>query len=151
MKIDSLTHMLEIGNKIAQNIRGGDVIELVGDVGAGKTTLVKGIAQGLGVEEPVQSPTFTINREYGGGGGLRLAHYDFYRLREAGVMSDELAEAIHDPSTVVVVEWAAAVDAVLPEDRLTLTIGLDKDEETARHISWTHSGEVATRLMEPLL
>lgn len=142
--------MMETGSKIAQNLRGGDVIEMVGDVGAGKTTLTKGIAKGLGVGESVQSPTFTISREYGADRGLRLVHYDFYRLREAGVMADELAEAIHDPTAVVIVEWAEAVDSVLPKDRLTLQIELVKDDEFARRLSWRGDGEVATRLMEPL-
>lgn len=150
MKIHSLNHTLEIGSKIAQNLRGGDVIELIGDVGAGKTTLTKGVANGLGVGETVQSPTFTISREYGADRGLRLVHYDFYRLREAGVMADELSEAINDPNTVVIVEWADAVDAVLPRDRLTLRIELVPEDEGARRLVWSGSGEVATRLMEPL-
>lgn len=150
MKIHSLNHTLEIGSKIAQNLRGGDVIELIGDVGAGKTTLTKGVANGLGVGETVQSPTFTISREYGADRGLRLVHYDFYRLREAGVMADELSEVVHDPNTVVIVEWADAVDAVLPRDRLTLRIELVPEDEGARRLVWNGSGEVATRLMEPL-
>lgn len=150
MKIESLDHMLKIGGQIAQNLRGGDVIELVGDVGAGKTTLAKGVAEGLGVTGSVQSPTFTISREYAADRGLRLVHYDFYRLREAGVMADELAEVIHDPDTVVIVEWAEAVDAVLSKNRLTLKIDLVKDDEFARRISWSPRAEVATRLMEPL-
>lgn len=150
MNIQSLDHMMDVGGEIAQNLRGGDVIELIGDVGAGKTTLTKGIARGLGVEDPVQSPTFTISREYRGDRGLRLVHYDFYRLREAGVMADELAEVLHDPQTVTIVEWAEAVDAVLPRARLTLKISLVSDDEHARTLAWNDDNEVAARLMGPL-
>ena len=72
--------------------RGGEVLELVGDIGAGKTTLTKGIAQALEINEPVQSPTFTISRVYDSPRGLSLAHYDFYRLGNAGIMSEEIRE-----------------------------------------------------------
>lgn len=150
MDVSSLNHMLEVGGQIAQNMRGGDVVELVGDVGAGKTTLTKGIAAGLGVGEPVQSPTFTVSREYEADRGLRLVHYDFYRLRDAGVMADELAETVHDPRTVVIVEWAEVVDAVLPKDRLTLQIKGVRHDESARRLVWSGGGEVASRLMGPI-
>ena len=101
--------MKQLGEAIGWSVSGGEVLELVGDIGAGKTTLTKGIARALGINEPVQSPTFTISRVYDSPKGLRLAHYDFYRLSEAGIMGDEIREAMDDDS-VVVVEWAGAVD-----------------------------------------
>lgn len=101
---------------------GGTVIELRSDVGGGKTTFTKGLAEGLGVHETVQSPTFTINRLYDGRDGLRLSHYDFYRLSDAGIMQAELAETLADPSAVTVIEWADTVTDVLPPGRTRITI-----------------------------
>ena len=117
--------MKQLGEAIGRSVSGGEVLELVGDIGAGKTTLTKGIARALGINEPVQSPTFTISRVYDSPKGLRLAHYDFYRLGEAGIMGDEIREAADDDS-VVVVEWAGAVDDDLPEDRLVVKITTDR-------------------------
>ena len=83
MIIHSLEEMLTLGQRIAAQTTGGEVIELLGDVGAGKTAFTKGFAKALGVLEPVQSPTFTISREYATDRGLRIVHYDFYRLDDA--------------------------------------------------------------------
>ena len=83
MKIDNEARMKQLGEAIGRSVSGSEVLELVGDIGAGKTTLTKGIARALGIIEPVQSPTFTISRVYDSPKGLRLAHYDFYRLSEA--------------------------------------------------------------------
>lgn len=109
-----------LGERIGQLLRGGELIELVGDVGAGKTTLTKGIAAGLSVEEDVQSPSFTISRLYEARDDLRLAHYDFYRLSDAGIMTHELSEAIDDALLVTVVEWADVIQHVLPSERLRI-------------------------------
>lgn len=122
--------MRDFGRFIGEELKGGEVIELVGDVGAGKTTFVRGLADGIGIEEAVQSPSFTISRVYDSH-GKRLAHYDFYRLSDAGIMADELDEVIHDPQTSIVIEWADAVRDVVPEDKLTLTIAVvDEDTRT---------------------
>jgi tRNA threonylcarbamoyladenosine biosynthesis protein TsaE len=90
IEVKSASEMKLFGEKIGSFLRGGETIELVGDVGAGKTTLTKGIALGMGVDEDVQSPSFTISRLYTTPGGISLAHYDFYRLSDAGIMGDEL-------------------------------------------------------------
>lgn len=102
------------------------VIELVGDVGAGKTTFARGLAEGLGATEPVTSPSFTISKRYAIKNGT-LAHYDFYRLPEPGLMSEDLAESIADPHTVTVVEWANTVDDILPPEHLVFTITVEED------------------------
>lgn len=124
--------MHELGVRIGGKLGGGEVIELVGDVGAGKTTLTKGIAQGLGVTEDVQSPSFTISRVYEAPRGLTLAHYDFYRLHDAGIMAHELADAAGDPHTVAIIEWADVVQGVLPDDRISIHI--TSPSETSRHV-----------------
>lgn len=114
--------MKELGAALGRCLRGGEVIELRGDVGAGKTTLVKGIGRGLRVDEDIQSPSFTLSRIYDGRDGLSLHHYDFYRLSEPGVMSYELAESIANPAAMTIVEWAETVAEVLPDSRCRITI-----------------------------
>lgn len=141
--------MQQLGEKLGQLLRGGEVLELVGDVGAGKTTLVRGIARGMGIDETVQSPSFTINRVYDAPQQLQLSHYDFYRLADPGIMRSELDEAVHDPRTVVVVEWADTVEQTLPVDRLTMTI--TSPTETTRQLTLQAGGDSAKRVMEALV
>lgn len=139
--------MKQLGEAIGQSVSGGEVLELVGDIGAGKTTLTKGIARALGINEPVQSPTFTISRVYDSPKGLRLAHYDFYRLSEAGIMGDEIRESTDDDS-VVVVEWAGAVDDNLPKDRLVVKITTISEEE--RLVEFHPGGKKSTELWQKI-
>ena len=139
--------MKQLGEAIGQSVSGGEVLELVGDIGAGKTTLTKGIARALGINEPVQSPTFTISRVYDSPKGLRLVHYDFYRLSEAGIMGDEIREAMDDDS-VVVVEWAGAVDDDLPKDRLVVKITTISEEE--RLVEFHPGGKKSTELWQKI-
>lgn len=139
--------MKQLGEAIGRSVSGSEVLELVGDIGAGKTTLTKGIAQALGINEPVQSPTFTISRVYDSPKGLRLAHYDFYRLSEAGIMGDEIREAADDDS-VVVVEWAGAVDDDLPKDRLVVKITTISEEE--RLVEFHPGGKKSTELWQKI-
>lgn len=122
--------MKTFGEQIGRLLRGGECLELIGDVGAGKTTFVKGLAVGLNVDDDVQSPSFTISREYVTRDGLTLAHYDFYRLHEAGVLSYELAESLLDPQTVTVVEWGETIGAVLPDERVVISIAYLPDSES---------------------
>ena len=121
-EVSSRDAMQALAARIGAMLQGGEVIELVGDIGAGKTTFTKGLAKGLGIDEDVQSPTFTISRVYEARDDLTLAHYDFYRLVDAGIMSAELYESVHDPKTITVIEWGGVVAGVLPKDRLTLSI-----------------------------
>jgi tRNA threonylcarbamoyladenosine biosynthesis protein TsaE len=140
--------MKAFGEKLGAFLTGGEMIELVGDVGAGKTTLTKGVGQGLGIDEDVQSPTFTISRLYDGRDALHLAHYDFYRLQDAGIMADELQETARDPQTVTIIEWAEIVGGILPIDRLT--VHLTSPSEHSRHILLEAGGPRSRRLLEYL-
>lgn len=97
------------------------VLELIGDVGAGKTTLTRGIAKGLGVKNPVTSPSFTISKQYAFSGGT-LVHYDFYRLPDPGLMTEDLNESVNAKDTVTVVEWGQSAAEVLPENRTIYNI-----------------------------
>ena len=118
--------MINFGEKIGQNISVPAVIELVGDVGTGKTTITKGIAKGLGIEEEITSPSFTISKRYDFNGGT-LVHYDFYRLADPGIMSEDLIENINDKNAVTVIEWADSVAELLPENNLKFVITLNDD------------------------
>lgn len=114
--INSTDGMIKLGYEIGASLLGGEVLELVGDVGAGKTTFTKGLAKGIGVLETVQSPSFTISRVYEGE-KLQLKHYDFYRLAEPGILAAEISESLAEPDNITVVEWAEGVSDILPEDR----------------------------------
>lgn len=140
--------MQDLGVHLGRTLRGGECIELIGDIGAGKTTLTKGIARGLGVSTTVQSPTFTISSLYEVPGGLQLAHYDFYRLNDAGVMGDELAETVADERTVTVIEWGEIVAGVLPSDRLT--IHLQATAENSRRVELQAQGPHSLELLQNL-
>ena len=132
IEVKSEVDMKSLGRRIGERLGGGEVIELVGDVGAGKTTFTKGLATGLAIDEDVQSPSFTISRLYEARDNLQLAHYDFYRLNDAGIMVHELSETINDPQAITVIEWADAVKQVLPDSRLT--IRLSSPSETSRRV-----------------
>jgi tRNA threonylcarbamoyladenosine biosynthesis protein TsaE len=112
---------LQLGEQVGRRLRGGEVIEMLSDLGGGKTTFVRGLAQGLEVDDVVHSPSFTVSNEYQGR-ELRLYHFDFYRLIDPGILRDELAEAMRDEKGVVVIEWADIVEDVLPADRLRIAI-----------------------------
>jgi tRNA threonylcarbamoyladenosine biosynthesis protein TsaE len=137
-EVKTENEMKIFGAQIGALLKGGEVIELVGDVGAGKTTLTKGIAVGLDINEDVQSPSFTISRVYSARDNLILAHYDFYRLQSAGIMADELSEAVHDSSTIIIIEWGGVVEGVLPTDRLTIQI--EPPTEFDRRLTVTSNG-----------
>jgi tRNA threonylcarbamoyladenosine biosynthesis protein TsaE len=109
-----------IGRAIAPLLQPRDAVALSGELGAGKTTLVQGIAVGLGVDEPVVSPTFTLVREYRG--RLHLAHVDVYRLERIQDVMDLGLEEIGEGEAVLVVEWGDAIDVLLPTDRLDVEL-----------------------------
>ena len=122
--------MQTLGCELAQRLDFPFCLELIGDVGAGKTTFVKGLASGLKSRDQVTSPSFTINNRYDLSDGRVLAHYDFYRLGEAGVLMQELAEDLSDTQTAVVMEWAQPVQEILPNERMVVTIDYTLDGRT---------------------
>ena len=130
-----MSDTLNLANKIGQNLEGGESIQLIGDIGAGKTTFTKGLAKGLGCQEEIVSPTFTLSREYPCRDGLSLHHYDFYRLDEPGLMSIELEESLQDKNAVTVVEWADSVKDVLPNNCIRIKISPSSLDGRAIQIS----------------
>jgi tRNA threonylcarbamoyladenosine biosynthesis protein TsaE len=146
IEVKSEQEMRDFGEKLGRLFVGGEVVELIGDVGAGKTTLVRGIAKGMGIDETVQSPSFTISRLYDAGNSKRLAHYDFYRLDDPGIMKNELLDTIHTHGTVVIIEWAGTVEDILPQDRLTIRIMAS--EESERELVIEAGGELSQKIAE---
>lgn len=116
----------KVGERLAKGLLFPVVVELVGDVGVGKTTFTKGLAKGLGVKEEVVSPTFAIVNRYEFAGG-ELIHYDFYRLEDAGIMEEDLREVVGAENKVVVVEWSDVVVGILPKERVRILIDLMED------------------------
>jgi tRNA threonylcarbamoyladenosine biosynthesis protein TsaE len=112
---------------IGARLRGGEVIELVGDLGAGKTAFVKGLVRGAGGKGRVYSPTFTISNLYECD-KFEVHHFDFYRLAEAGVVGFELEESVGRDDVVVVVEWGNTVKDVLPDDRLKVLLSATAED-----------------------
>jgi len=112
---------------IGLQLQGGEVIDLIGDLGCGKTTFVRGLAKGLGSSAMVSSPTFKINNVYAGS-KLRLQHFDFYRLAEPGILTSELAEILLEPDIVVVIEWSDIVRTQLPKKQLAITFTQTADK-----------------------
>lgn len=131
---------------LGSKLRGGETIELASDLGGGKTTFTKGLVKGAGSDERVGSPTFTLSREYKAP-RFTIAHFDFYRLGEAGIVGDELDELVGDPEYVTVVEWGDIVHDVLPAERLTVTFELTG--ENTRRITFTYP-ETLAYLLEGL-
>jgi len=148
IEVNNEHEMISLGKSIGQFFVGGEIIELVGDVGSGKTTLVKGIAIGLEIDEYVQSPSFTINRVYKGHSNIILSHYDFYRLNDAGIMANELQEVIVDNNIVIIIEWGGIVEGVLPKDRLTISI--NTLSENSRSLAISSGGKISKQLMEKI-
>jgi len=129
-------------------LKSGDRVELVADLGGGKTTLVRGLARGAGSKDAVASPTFTLNKIYKAK-NLEIHHFDFYRLSEPGIIADQLRESLQSPKVVVVVEWGQIVADVLPEDSLVIKLEAiaDNPDERIITVQYDHS---KTKLIKQL-
>jgi tRNA threonylcarbamoyladenosine biosynthesis protein TsaE len=118
----------EVGAALGRLAEAGDVLLLCGDLGAGKTQLVKGLARGLGIAEPVTSPTFNILLVHAGG-RLALNHIDLYRLEHADRLEDIDYFGTLESGGVSAVEWGDRFPEADPEDRLALTLHIVSDDE----------------------
>lgn len=130
--VPTADEMRGLGRRLAADLRAGDLLVLSGPLGAGKTTLVQGIGEGLGVRGPVTSPTFVIARVHPSvRGGPALVHADAYRL--GGVAEiDDLDLDSDAASSVTAVEWGEGLAEGLSEDRLEVSIELSGDRRTVR-------------------
>ncbi|MDO4870985.1 MAG: tRNA (adenosine(37)-N6)-threonylcarbamoyltransferase complex ATPase subunit type 1 TsaE [Candidatus Saccharibacteria bacterium] len=132
--VSNFDELEDISKWLVNKLPAKFCLEMVGDVGAGKTTLTKFLVAALGSNDEVTSPSFTINNRYDLTSGHQISHYDFYRLGEAGVLSQELAEDLANPNVSVIIEWAGAVNDLLPADRIKLRIQTLADN--TRQIVW---------------
>ncbi|WP_217587746.1 tRNA (adenosine(37)-N6)-threonylcarbamoyltransferase complex ATPase subunit type 1 TsaE [Lentibacillus saliphilus] len=123
IKTKSETATIQVAERLAMLLRPSDVITLEGDLGAGKTTFTKGIANGLGVKRNVNSPTYTIIKEYAG--ELPLYHMDVYRLEDSE--EDIGFEEYFNGDGITVVEWAQFIEPFLPRERLDVHISYVDD------------------------
>ncbi|HEX5797170.1 MAG TPA: tRNA (adenosine(37)-N6)-threonylcarbamoyltransferase complex ATPase subunit type 1 TsaE [Candidatus Saccharimonadales bacterium] len=124
----------QIAQTVAKRLKGGELIELIGDVGSGKTTFVKGLARGLGSQDEVTSPSFVLQNVYDG--RLRLHHFDLYRLEEPGHIIHDIEEAIKSDDSVSVIEWAAAGKEMLPDKRIIIKFLPQNDSSRKIKISF---------------
>ncbi len=120
--VNSESEMMALGQQLAETLQGGEVLGLVGDLGAGKTHLVQGILRGLGAADPAASPTFSLVHEHADG-RIPAAHFDFYRMKSAeealGMGWDEYLSS----GSVLLVEWADRFDgALMPADTRWLVL-----------------------------
>ena len=121
------TETKKFATDVAQPLKKGDVIALVGDLGTGKTTLSKYIAEALGITETITSPTFTIVQEYHSG-RLPLYHFDVYRVDDIEEMYRIGYEEYFYGEGVCIVEWADIVEEIIPEDAKVIFIEYGEDE-----------------------
>ena len=115
VKLPDAAATTALGREIGRAARASEVIALVGDLGAGKTTLTQGIVEGLGYEEAVTSPTFSLVQEYLGG-RLEVFHFDFYRVEDEHELLDLGWDDYLDREGVVIVEWPTLHPDLLPKD-----------------------------------
>ena len=127
-----------LGELLGRLLNPPAVVELRSDLGGGKTTFVKGLARGAGSDDEVTSPTFTLSQVYRSSSGVTIAHHDFYRLSEPGVMADELAESLGDDSNITVVEWGDIVKDVLPRERIAVEFKLVASDTDEREITFEY-------------
>ena len=144
---DNVTDTEDLGSKIGGALSGGEVIELISDMGGGKTTITRGIVRGSGSTNNVASPTFTISKVYQAP-GFSIHHYDLYRLSEPGIIMHELQELFGDRSTVTIVEWPDIAHSLLPSSRIT--IELTPTSEFQRRITIKGPDEIIKKIKDNL-
>ena len=123
------------GAGLAARLKPGDVVLVSGDLGAGKTTFVRGAARALGVEGAVTSPTYTIGQLYGARDGLEIAHIDLYRLQSLGGEDPALLDDYLTPQRIGFVEWPAVGEAEI--ERIAARVRIDHAGGDRRHIEIT--------------
>jgi tRNA threonylcarbamoyladenosine biosynthesis protein TsaE len=125
---------IDLGRKIARALPQRAVVLLIGNLGAGKTTLAKGILKGLGVAEPddVTSPTFTLIHEFGNG---RAYHIDLYRLDTVAQVATLGLDEIFDRNAVVLIEWGERFPDLLPRERIEIHLNPASGDDEAREIT----------------
>ncbi|HYH62751.1 MAG TPA: tRNA (adenosine(37)-N6)-threonylcarbamoyltransferase complex ATPase subunit type 1 TsaE [Solirubrobacterales bacterium] len=122
LRSSSAAETERLGAEVAAGLAPGDVVLVSGELGAGKTTFVRGACRALGVEGPVVSPTFTIGRRYAGKGGLAVSHLDLYRLADLETEDPALLEDYLTPDAVAFIEWPGVASADVPDPAAVVMI-----------------------------
>lgn len=136
---------MAVGRRLASLLRPGDVVLIEGDLGAGKTTFIAGVAEGLGVDEEITSPTFILARTYSG--LVPLTHADVYRMDTLGEVADlDLIEEAADG--VLMIEWGTAVEQSMPASRLV--VHLEVSGQDTRILRFDPLGDWSDRPLEEL-
>jgi len=117
----------QIGKKLGEQVQPGEIFLLEGDLGVGKTVFAKGFAEGLGIQEPITSPTFTIIQEYEEG-RIPLYHFDVYRIADVEEMYELGYEGYFFGNGVCLIEWASLIEEILPKDCKSITIEKDLEK-----------------------
>lgn len=138
LRTETADETRDVGEALASMLRPRDTVILTGDLGAGKTTLVQGVGRGLGVEDHVASPTFTLIREYAG--RLDIAHVDVYRLDRVQDVVDLGLDEVGPPDRVLLVEWGDAIEDILGSDALRVELTTPEPTSERRHISMEPRG-----------
>ena len=140
---------MELGKNLGEKVFANSCVILEGDLGAGKTTLTKGIALGLGIDRVIKSPTYTLIREYRKG-RLPLFHMDMYRIEESGGASEVGLEEYFYAGGVCVVEWAQYIEDELPQAFLKVQIDRVEDDESKRVIRLVPHGKEYEEFIQTL-
>lgn len=117
----------EIGRQLGENVKPGSVYTLIGDLGVGKTVFTQGVAKGLGITEPVNSPTFTILQVYEEG-RMPFYHFDVYRIGDVEEMEEIGYQDCFYGEGISLIEWANLIEEILPEDYVQITIEKDLEK-----------------------
>ena len=117
----------EVGRKIGMNAKPGQIYTLTGDLGVGKTVFTQGVAAGLGITDPLNSPTFTIIQEYEDG-RLPFYHFDVYRIGDLEEMEEIGYDDYFFGQGICLIEWAELIEEILPEKRIEVTIEKDLEK-----------------------
>lgn len=137
----------DLATKLARAVQPPQLIELIGDLGGGKTAFTKALGKALGITKTITSPTFNIHRGYDFKGG-KLEHFDLYRLGDDEIVLNELQDCLNDPETIVVVEWAQHFSNTLSSDRLV--ISFTYIDETSRELEIIATGPKSQKILEVL-
>lgn len=135
IETDSAAETEALGARIAARLRPGDVVLLSGEMGTGKTTLVRGACRALGVPGPVTSPTFTIGQQYGGG-RLPVSHLDLYRLQTLEGEDPALLDDYLRPEGIAFVEWPAAGSGRIDRPALEVRLAHAGEERRRIEVDW---------------
>ncbi|MEJ7876660.1 MAG: tRNA (adenosine(37)-N6)-threonylcarbamoyltransferase complex ATPase subunit type 1 TsaE [Solirubrobacterales bacterium] len=128
-----------VGGELAERLKPGDLVLVTGELGAGKTTLVRGAFRALGMSGPVVSPTFTIGRRYEGRDGVRLSHLDLYRLADLGAEDPGLLEDYLTPDAIAFVEWPAVALVEMPKPTVCVAMHHAGGDERDISVEWARS------------